>query len=163
MRDSSLSASTQAVLAAEVGHLQLAYDYLGEAALMDLYNLERNTQDGLHMASLAGSWTALVAGLGGLRWQDGSLSFAPRLPEGLKRLAFRIRFKGRCLHVEIKPGEASYRLLDGTPLQTWHHGQKITLSTQTATTRPIPPIKAGAPPKQPAGRAPAHREPGGSR
>ena len=159
VRDSSLSASTQAVLAAEVGHLQLAYDYLGEAALMDLDNLERNTQDGLHMASLAGSWTALVAGLGGLRWQNGSLSFAPRLPEGLKRLAFRILFKGRCLFAEIKPGEASYRLLDGEPLQTWHHGQEITLSTKETITRPIPPIKAGEPPKQPAGRAPAHREP----
>src|SRR5581483_3089751 len=35
-RDSSLSAFTQAVLAAEVGHLALAYDYLGEAALIDL-------------------------------------------------------------------------------------------------------------------------------
>ncbi|GHO56853.1 glycoside hydrolase family 65 protein [Ktedonobacter robiniae] len=158
VRDSSLSASTQAVLAAEVGHLQLAYDYLGEAALMDLYNLEHNTQDGLHMASLAGSWTALVAGLGGLRCQDGSLTFAPRLSKGITRLVFRICFKGRCLLIEIKPDEASYRLLDGDPLQTWHHGQKITLSTKETTTRPILPIKAGAPPRQPAGRAPAHRE-----
>ena len=32
-RDSSLSACTQAVIAAEVGHLELAYDYFGEAAL----------------------------------------------------------------------------------------------------------------------------------
>ena len=41
VRDSSLSACIQAVMAAETGHLSLAYDYLGEAALMDLRDLER--------------------------------------------------------------------------------------------------------------------------
>ena len=38
VRDSSLSACTQAVIAAEVGHLDLAYDYFAEAALIDLEN-----------------------------------------------------------------------------------------------------------------------------
>ena len=83
VRDSSLSACTQAVMAAEVGHLDLAFDYLGEAALMDLHDLEHNTRDGVHIASLAGAWVALVSGFGGLRHQDGMVSFAPRLPEGL--------------------------------------------------------------------------------
>ena len=82
VRDSSLSACTQAVIAAELGHLRLAYDYLAEAALMDLDDLEHNTRDGLHMAALAGSWIALVAGLAGMRDRDGTLSFAPRLPDG---------------------------------------------------------------------------------
>ena len=55
VRDSSLSACTQAVVAAEVGHLELAYDYLGEAALMDLRDLEHNVRDGVHIGSLAGA------------------------------------------------------------------------------------------------------------
>src|SRR5207248_799764 len=80
VRDSSLSACTQAVIAAEVGHLELAYDYFGEAALMDLRDLEHNTRDGLHIASLAGAWLAAVGGFGGMRDHGGSLSFAPRLP-----------------------------------------------------------------------------------
>ncbi len=67
VRDSSLSACTQAVMAAEVGHLELAYDYLAEAAFMDLQDREHNTKDGLHIASLAGAWTALVGGFGGMR------------------------------------------------------------------------------------------------
>ncbi len=81
VRDSSLSACTQAVMAAEVGHLELAYDYFGEAALMDLDDLEHNTRDGIHIASLAGTWIAAVGGFGGMRDHDGELSFAPRLPE----------------------------------------------------------------------------------
>ena len=55
VRDSSLRACVQAIVAAETGHLELAYDYLGEAALMDLHDLEHNTRDGLHIASLAGA------------------------------------------------------------------------------------------------------------
>jgi len=55
------------VIATEVGHLDLGYAYLGEAAPMDLDDLEHNTRDGLHIASLAGSWIALVAGFGGMR------------------------------------------------------------------------------------------------
>src|SRR4029077_8507103 len=80
VRDSSLSACTQAVVAAEVGHLELAYDYFGEAALMDLHDLEHNTSDGVHIASLAGAWVALVNGSAGVRHWDGTVSFAPRLP-----------------------------------------------------------------------------------
>ena len=159
MRDSSLSASTQAVSAAEAGQLQLAYDYLGEAVLMDLNDLEHNTRDGLHMASLAGAWTALVAGFGGLRSHDGAISFAPRLPDGIKRLAFHIMFRDRCLLVEVSADRAIYRLLDGSPLKTWHHGAEITLSKDEAISKPIPPIKAGPRPSQPPGREPAPRGP----
>jgi len=57
-----LSACTQAVMAAEVGHLGLAFDYLGEAALMDLHDLEHNTRDGLHIASLAGDTVRFTDG-----------------------------------------------------------------------------------------------------
>src|SRR4029077_9526742 len=82
VRDSSLSSSTQAVLAAEVGLMQLAHDYLGEAALMDLHDLEHNAAGGVHLASLAGAWHAVVAGLGGMRHHGADLSFGPRLPPG---------------------------------------------------------------------------------
>lgn len=157
VRDSSLSASTQAVMAAEVGQLQLAYDYLGEAALMDLDDLEHNTRDGLHMASLAGAWTALVVGFGGVRPRECSLSFAPRLPEDITRLTFRLVFCDHRLCAEITPKAATYRLLEGSPLKIWHHGEDVELATGQEVTRPIPPIKAGPRPTQPPGREPVAR------
>ncbi|HYY21553.1 MAG TPA: hypothetical protein VE780_06710, partial [Thermoleophilaceae bacterium] len=64
VRDSSLSACIQAIVAAEAGHLELAYDYFGETAFIDLRDLAFNTRDGVHLASLAGSWLAAVAGFG---------------------------------------------------------------------------------------------------
>jgi alpha,alpha-trehalose phosphorylase len=157
VRDSSLSAATQAVIAAEVGQLQLAYDYLGEAALMDLDDLEHNVRDGLHIASLAGSWTALVAGFGGLRWHDSLLTFTPRLPERITRLAFHILFCRRRLRVEVSSSEATYRLLDGEPMKVLHYRHEVHLSVEKAVTRSIPPVKAGPHPTQPPGRVPTPR------
>jgi alpha,alpha-trehalose phosphorylase len=159
VRDSSLSACTQSVIAAEVGHLQLAYDYLGEAALMDLDDLEHNTRDGLHIASLAGTWIAIVAGLGGLRDHDGELNFAPRLPEAIARLAFRLEYRGRRLRVEIEPRHATYELLVGEAIEIGHHGERFELPGDEAVTRPIPRAPAREAPRQPPGREPGRRRP----
>ena len=157
VRDSSLSASTQAVIAAEVGQLELAYDYFAEAALIDLHDLQHNTRDGVHIASLAGAWIAAVAGFGGMRDHDGQLSFAPRLPLALPRLAFRLRFRGRRLKVEITKAKATYTLLDGEPLEIGHHGQTIRVATDEPVTRPIEPLPQRTAPSQPYGRAPSSR------
>jgi alpha,alpha-trehalose phosphorylase len=157
VRDSSLSASTQAVVAAEVGHLQLAYDYFGEAALLDLDDLEHNTRDGLHIASLAGAWIAAVAGFGGMRDHDGSLRFTPRLPNALTRLTFRLCFRGRRLLIEVRPKHATYSLRQGAPLEIFHYGEQATLAAREPLTRPIPPVLARETPKQPPGREPTRR------
>jgi alpha,alpha-trehalose phosphorylase len=159
VRDSSLSASTQAIMAAEVGHLDLAYDYLGEAAMMDLHDLEHNTRDGVHIASLAGSWLALICGFGGLRMEDGKISFAPRLSHGLARISFKLRVRSRLLHVEVTPETASYSLIDGDPLTFAHHGEELTVTAHKPQHRRIP---AGTPrpaPSQPSGREPIRRRP----
>jgi alpha,alpha-trehalose phosphorylase len=160
VRDSSLSACTQAVMAAEVGQLGLAFDYLGEAALIDLDDLQHNTRDGVHIASLAGTWIALVGGFGGLRHFDAAVSFAPRLPDGITRLVFTILVRGHLLRVEVTHHLARYRLADGDPLTIEHHGQQLTLSAGQQQERPIPPAPQRPPPSQPAGRAPAHRHAG---
>ena len=73
----------------------LAYDYLAEATLMDLDDLGHNFRDGLRVASLAGTWVALVAGLAGMRDRGGNLSFSPCLPEGITRLAIALSVRHR--------------------------------------------------------------------
>ncbi|KXK61744.1 glycosyl hydrolase [Micromonospora rosaria] len=158
VRDSSLSACTQAVLAAEVGHPELAHSYLREAALMDLHDLNENTRDGVHMASLAGAWIALVAGFGGLRDHDGTLSFAPRLPSRLTRLEFSLQWRHLRLRVDVRPDQTSYALRAGSPdsvLELRHHGQTVSATCDQPITLPNPPAEPIAPvPEQPAGRAP---------
>jgi alpha,alpha-trehalose phosphorylase len=154
VRDSSLSACCQAVVAAQTGHLRLAYDYATEAALMDLADLEHNTRDGLHIASLAGTWMALVAGFGGTRREGDSLRFTPRLPEKFSRLAFRLQFRGRCLQVEIEAGKATYSLLIGQPLTIHHHGTEVHVNGDGPVTLAI-----SAPKWRPTPEQPLHRRP----
>ena len=156
VRDSSLSACTQAVVAAELGYLELAHDYLAEAALMDLEDRARNTRDGLHMASLAGAWTALVEGLGGMRAEQGRLSFAPRLPAGIGRLTFRVLYRGSTLVVRTDGDSATYRVRSGPPLEIAHHGEPIEVGEEPVecAIEPLPPRPR---PHQPAGREPERR------
>jgi alpha,alpha-trehalose phosphorylase len=154
VRDSSLSSCTQAIIAAEVGHLELAHAYFGEAALMDLHDLEHNVRDGVHMGSLAGAWLAAVQGLGGMRHHGDWLGFSPRLPRAIRSLTFRIMFLGRQLRVKVDQRHATYTLVRGRPLTFHHHGEPVRLGSRSVT-RPIPRIKRLPEPKQPPGREPA--------
>ena len=159
VRDSSLSANTQAVMAAEVGELDLAFDYLAEAALIDLDDLEHNTRDGVHIASLAGTYVALISGFGGLRYGSPGPQFAPRLPDGMARLAFTVVLQGRRLRVEVKHKSARYLLVEGDPLEIRHHGDTVTLAAGKPSVQAIPEITPRARALQPAGREPARRHP----
>ncbi|MFF0345764.1 glycoside hydrolase family 65 protein [Kribbella sp. NPDC004875] len=157
VRDSSLSACVQAVMAAEVGHLDLAYDYAYEAALIDMRNLHHNTGDGLHMASLGGAWSALVAGFGGLRDQDGTLSFDPALPMGLSGLSFTVRWRAVRLKVEIDPVSVKYTVHDGpdASLTFRHAGEEITVTATQPVIRTLEKRRPLLPrPPQPPGREP---------
>ena len=157
VRDSSLSACTQAVMAAEVGHLELAYDYFAEAALVDIADLNQNTKDGLHIASLAGAWSSVVNGFGGMRDYEGRLAFSPRIPPALTRLSFRLAYRGRRIQVEVRDGEATYTLTEGEALGISHHGDRVTVEPDTPLTLRIPPAPQRPEPRQPPGREPRRR------
>lgn len=163
VRDSSLSAATQAVLAAEVGHLDLAHDYWAEVAFVDLGDLHGNAKDGLHIASMGGSWLVAVAGFGGMRDHGGLLSFAPRLPQALTRIRFQMMFAGRVIQLDTRrngsesPEETTYELLDGPAMRTWHHGQKLNLEPGKPVTLPVPEEPEVAPVTQPLHRESLHR------
>jgi alpha,alpha-trehalose phosphorylase len=158
VRDSSLSACTQSVIAAETGCSQLAYDYLAEAALMDIDDLERNTSDGLHLASLAGSWIALVAGFGGLRHTDFGLSFSPRLPKGWSRLSFGLVLGEGALRVNVRPDKVSYSYSGKKPFSFMHAGQSVQVEPGTPLVLPVQAPPEREAPAQPRGRRPASRE-----
>jgi alpha,alpha-trehalose phosphorylase len=113
VRDSSLSACTQAVVAAEVGQHELAIAYLREAANMDLCDLEHNTSDGVHIASLAGTWLALVAGFGGMRDHGGVLSLHPQLPETWRSMTFRLRWRDARICVHVQRDGVTYEMVGG--------------------------------------------------
>jgi alpha,alpha-trehalose phosphorylase len=157
VRDSSLSACVQAVVCARVGHLDLALEYLREAALVDLRDIQQDAEEGLHLASAAGSWLAVVCGFGGLDPEGGELRLAPRLPERLHRIAFRLGWRGRRLGVEVTRSGTTVRVLDGAAgeVALQIDGEALTVTADRPATAPLrtpqPPTPA---PRQPPGRAP---------
>ncbi|HSK25622.1 MAG TPA: glycosyl hydrolase family 65 protein, partial [Jiangellales bacterium] len=157
LRDSSLSACTQAVMCAEVGQLALAHDYAHEAALVDLRDAHSNTRDGLHLASLAGSWSAIVEGFGGLRERGEVLSLDPRLPDGITRLTFRLRRHGKRLLVEVDHDEVRCSLRDGTDarVRILLYGEPVDVAPAEPAVRPVVRLEPLLPrPQQPPGRSP---------
>ncbi|MGY1833215.1 glycoside hydrolase family 65 protein [Geodermatophilus sp. SYSU D01180] len=155
VRDSSLSAAVQAVVCAQVQHPDLALRYLRECALVDLRDVQQGTAQGLHMASVAGAWLALTAGLGGLREDHGDLEIAPLLPSSLSRTAWHVTWRGSVLRVETTQEGTTLTLVRGEgPVTVVVDG-----AAQSVATTPVRvPLRAPTPllgePRQPAGREP---------
>ena len=125
--DSSLSASVQSIIAAEVGREREALEYFSHALLMDLGDAAGNTSDGVHVASAAGVWSSLVRGFGGVRDRGGRLSFSPRLPGSWRSLQFSLRFHDRQLRVHLTHEEERYLVDEGDSLEITLRGVPRTL------------------------------------
>ena len=144
VHDSTLSASGHAILAADIGEMAKAEAYLHETSFVDLDNLHGNTDHGLHLASAAGSWMALVWGWGGFRPQGQVPKFRPVCSDMLPRYAFSLVWRGRRLSVSVDAAGATYALLAGEPLVIEHDGQPLTLTASGPVSMPpLAPHPAG--------------------
>lgn len=128
--DSSLSACVQAIIAAEIGNEQQAIGHFSRALFIDLAGIAGEASDGVHIASAAGVWSALVFGFGGVRDFRGQLSFEPRLPLGWKSLSFSLRFRDRQIRIDLSRDEERYVLAEGEPLDVVIRGEPRRISTQ---------------------------------
>jgi alpha,alpha-trehalose phosphorylase len=137
--DSSLSSCVEAIVAAQVGDTEKAIRYGMAALLMDLADVGGNVKDGCHIASMGGTWMMLTYGLGGLRDDDGVLSFWPRrAPEDNAILGFPVTYRGHTLDVEIGLSEVQYTLRDGESLVFRHETEEVTLTREhPRTVRPV--------------------------
>ncbi|MDX1537285.1 glycoside hydrolase family 65 protein [Arsukibacterium sp.] len=129
--DSSLSGCIHSIAFAETGNPEQAQRFFGDSARMDLDNHHHNTEVGVHIACMAGSWLSLVMGFAGLRVRSDGLYFQPNLPQGLPELEFRLCYQGRVLKVRLSKQQAYYQLISGQPLSLHHAGKPLQLSVDT--------------------------------
>ncbi len=136
--DSSLSVCIQSIVANEIGYRQKAMHYFNFAATMDFSDVGGNMMSGAHIASIGGTWLALIYGFAGMRDDEGHVSFRPRLPDEWSALRFPLTIRGRKLRVDIDRDGTTYRLVEGDALTIRHEDETITLSaTQPEAHRPI--------------------------
>ncbi|PTX64825.1 alpha,alpha-trehalose phosphorylase [Melghirimyces profundicolus] len=126
--DSSLSPCIHSILAAELGYGEKAYRYFMQTARMDLDDYNKNVKDGIHTASMAGTWLSIVHGFGGFRENGGELFFSPTIPSRWKEYRFRLQYRNRLIEVQVRPREAVYTLLEGEPLTLHHRGRPLRLT-----------------------------------
>jgi trehalose/maltose hydrolase-like predicted phosphorylase len=108
---SSLSPAMHGLVAARLGHTDMALRYLGQAAAIDLSDTHVGIDGGVHIAALGGNWMLTVFGFAGVTLRDDGLAIDPHLPSGWTRLAFPLQWRGR--HLKFVIGQAIEVTLDG--------------------------------------------------
>lgn len=151
--DSSLSVVVQSIVAAEVGHQDMAYEYFLAGLYVDLADLHHNASDGVHIASAGGVWHSLACGFAGMRQWGPVMEFDPRLPRQWDHLQlrltqedtlFEVRVERKKIRFEILEGtekpvrvrDKEYLVMPGVPLEVELKGQGVRLPN-LATTHPI--------------------------
>lgn len=129
VHESSLSPCVHSILAAELGYREKAVEMYQRTARLDLDNINHDTEDGLHITSMAGSWLSIAQGFAGMRTTCG-LGFAPFLPEAWEGYAFQIHYRERQIRVSVEKGAAKVSLLKGEPLEITMYGQKKKLDSE---------------------------------
>ena len=128
VHESSLSPSIHAILAAELGKEAKAVEMYRRTARLDLDNYNNDTEDGLHITSMTGSWLAIVQGFAQMKTWGGQLSFAPFLPADWSGYSFHINYRGRLIKVAVDASTVHLQLLQGEPLPLQLYGEALTLS-----------------------------------
>lgn len=127
VHESSLSPCVYAIIAAEVGYHAKAYELYLRTARLDLDNYNKDTDEGLHITSMAGTWMAIVYGFAGLRIELERLALRPFLPKAWSSYAFKLRFREHKLEITVGENKAVFRQAGGPDCGLSVHGKGYTV------------------------------------
>ncbi|MFD3427052.1 glycoside hydrolase family 65 protein [Nocardia fluminea] len=128
MHKSSLSPSIHAIVGLQVGDSRTALRYFERSAFVDLDDNQGNTEEGIHIASAAGTWQVATHGFGGVRADADGLRFTPALPATWQRLRYSVHWRGRPVRADLGHQDARFELVGaGPPVQIIVWGRPVTL------------------------------------
>ena len=105
-----------------------AVEMCQRTARLDLDNDNNDTEDGLHITSMTGSWLVIVQGFAQMKTFDEQLSFAPFLPKSWDKYAFHINYRNRQLHINIDKEWVTITLKSGDALALTIYGEEHELT-----------------------------------
>lgn len=130
VHESSLSPCIHVILASVLGYQQKAYELYLRTSRLDLDDYNNDTEDGLHITSMAGTWMSVVKGFGGLRVRGGQLHLKPFIPAHWDSYSFVINFRGRTVRITVSQKGVSLHLILGDPLDIWVDGRAIQVGSR---------------------------------
>ena len=127
VHESSLSPCVHSILAAKIGYEEKSYEMYLRTSRLDLDDYNNDTEDGLHITSMGGTWMSFVMGFGGMRAGNNQLVLNPFLPGKWKSYQFRLNYRGA--HLILKKEKEKLTVMNDSPvavsLLIW--GKKTTL------------------------------------
>jgi maltose phosphorylase len=125
VHESSLSPCVHVILASKLGYKEKAYELYLRTSRLDIDDYNNDTEDGLHITSMAGTWMSVVKGFGGMRVKNNELYFTPFIPEHWSSYSFRIEFRGRVLKIKVSKGNVEAILESGEPLMVHMNNEPV--------------------------------------
>jgi maltose phosphorylase len=135
VHESSLSPCVHSIIAAEIGREEKAYELYLRTARLDLDNYNKDTDEGLHITSMAGTWMSIIYGFGGMRIRNGRLCLAPFKPKPWKEYSFRLVFRGRIIKINARDNGTTILLEEGEPVDIVLYGRDIELKDAVCINR----------------------------
>lgn len=117
VHESSLSPCVHSIIASELGYSKKAYELFLRASRLDLDDYNNDTDEGLHITSMAGSWMTIVYGFGGLKIKDDILCLNPLIPENWNSYSFKLLFRNRRLKITISLNDVKISLEHGDEIE----------------------------------------------
>jgi maltose phosphorylase len=131
VHESSLSPCIHAILALKLDMREKAYEMYLRTSRLDLNDFNNDTEDGLHITSMAGTWLSIVEGFGGMRVENDMLSFNPKLPSNWKSLTFKLLYRGHHLNIYFDRSTVIINdHIDNQPLEIQVNGKKYDVTTK---------------------------------
>nr|MCU0340491.1 glycoside hydrolase family 65 protein [Spirosomataceae bacterium] len=130
VHESSLSPCVHVILAAQLGYQEKAYEMYLRTSRLDLDDYNNDTEDGLHITSMAGSWMSVIKGFAGMRVREGQLHFTPFLPSQWRGYSFRVGFRGQIVSVSVRPAQVSVENLSDRPITLMVNGKEVAMAAQ---------------------------------
>ncbi|MCC0695008.1 glycoside hydrolase family 65 protein [Clostridioides sp. ES-S-0048-02] len=127
VHESSLSSSVYSIIASEVDDLKKAYELYSRTARLDLDNYNNDTNDGLHITSMSGSWLSIIHGFAGMRTWNETLSFEPKLPQEWNNYSFNINYRDNNIHVDVYSNLIKIENLKAKPIKIIVYGEEYVL------------------------------------
>ncbi|MCV6630937.1 MAG: family 65 glycosyl hydrolase domain-containing protein [Flavobacteriaceae bacterium] len=134
VHESSLSPCVHSIQAANLGYMEMAYDFYLRTSRLDLDDYNKEVHEGLHITSMAGTWMSIVEGFGGLRIKNDTLTLQPQVPKQWDGFSFKINFRSHIITVHCEH--------DKILLTTANNGDiDIQISNQSLSLKPNTPLE----------------------
>ncbi len=127
LHDSSLSMCMHALMAAKNRMYEEAETFFRHACEVDFGENTKNSDAGIHSASIGGIWQALVFGWAGLEYGEDSVIINPILPGSWQGYSFSVVYKGSKIIVTVSENDTNVKRISGDTVKVILNGNEKTI------------------------------------